>query len=388
MPILFKLLNSSIILIYRLSNGEIMKIGVVVHGPYIVDSDHAKKILNLLQDYGEVKARLGGTMGRTAVLDAHLEERIDISQKLLPSKSIDRFVQDKYDVVFLINYGKSSVTGHAFGFKVWSRCKNDPPLIQIERPGEADGSIISWDSSLNEFANMIAKRLNLNVIDPEEIKTKLMKNDISRTHRKIAGVSPDENIFVNGIVIGKSTSTDVTLVAEDGIITEIIGGVLKEHGVEKLGKVDLTKVIIKTGLLRRSEVTPRVLRSSKNNNKFNIAFLNHAAEDIYRLKDVDVVVTIGDDTTLVAGDILYRFGVPIIGITDGDIDKVVEKGFKAGESLIIELESGLDDAIGEKIFHELFNGDEIIEIENIESFKNKILQIINNNTTCFKIKEN
>jgi hypothetical protein len=215
-----------------------------------------------------------------------------------------------------------------------------------------------------------------------------MKNNATQTHRKVAGVSPEENIFVNGIVIGKSVSKDVTLIAKDGIITEIIGGTLKEHGVEKLGEVDLTKVIIKTGLLRRSEATPRVLKSSKNEGKFNIAFLNHAAEDIYRLKDADMVVTIGDDTTLVAGDILYRFGVPIIGITDGDIDKVVEKGFKADESLIIELESGWDDVIGEKIHSELFNGEEIIEIENIESFKNEILQIINNNTTCFKIKEN
>jgi hypothetical protein len=365
-----------------------MKIGVVVHGPFIVDSGHAEEILNLLQDYGEVKARLGGTMGRTAVHDAKLEDTIDISQKLLPSESIDKFVHDRCDVIFLINYGKSSVTGHAFGFKVWRRCKDIPPLIQIERPGEDDGSVIAWKNSLNEFANQIAQRLNLKVIDPQEIKAKMMNNNATRTRRKVTGVSPDENIFVNGIVIGKSTSKDVTLVAENGIINKIIGGTLKEHGVEKLGKVDLTKVIIKTGLLRRSEVTPRVLKPCKNDKKFCIAFLNHAAEDIYKLKGVDMVVTIGDDTTLVAGDILYRFGVPIIGITDGDVDKVVEKGFKAGESMVIELENGWDDVIGEKIFHELFNGEEIIEIENIESFKNEILQIINNNTTCFKIKEN
>lgn len=364
-----------------------MKIGVVVHGPYIVDSGYAEKILNLLQDYGEVKARLGGTMGRTAVYDAGLEDRIDISQKLFPSESIEKFIHN-CDVIFLINYGKSSVTGHAFGFKVWSRCKNTPPLIQIERPGEVDGSVIAWKKSLSEFTNQIAERLNLKVVDAEEIKAELMKSEVTQTRRKVAGVSPAENIFVNGLVIGKSTSCDVTLVAEDGIITEIIGGTIKKHGAEKLGEVDLTRVVIKTGLLRRSEVTPRVVEKPKTGDKFNVAFLNHAAEDIYKLKYVDIVVTVGDDTTLVAGDILYRFGVPIIGITDGDIDKVVEKGFKNSNSLIIELESGYDDIIGQKIFHELFNGEEIIETENIESFKNEILQIINDNTTCFKIKEN
>ena len=80
--------------------------------------------------------------------------------------------------------------------------------------------------------------------------------------------------------------------------------------------------------------------------KFKIAFLNHAAEDIYRLKDADLVVTMGDDTTLVAADILYRFEVPIIGITDGDVDQVVESGFKSSGSMIVELESGWDDIIG------------------------------------------
>ena len=80
--------------------------------------------------------------------------------------------------------------------------------------------------------------------------------------------------------------------------------------------------------------------------------------------------------TLVAADILYRFNIPIIGITDGDLDKVVEKGLKADGSLIVELERGCDDLIGEKIFLELFNGRETIEIENLENFKNKLLQII------------
>ncbi|MGF7118011.1 DUF2117 domain-containing protein [Methanobacterium oryzae] len=365
-----------------------MKISVVVHGPYIIDTGYAEKILKLLTNYGEVKARLGGTMGRTAVHDAKLEDKIDIKKKLLPSESIEKFQDEKSDVIFLINYGKSSVTGHAFGFKVYTRCKNNPPLIQIERPGEIDGSVIPWDSSLVELAENISKDLNLKIVDPREIKEKMACIKVTKTTRKISGVSPHENIFVNGIVVGKSNSSEVTLIAENGIINEIVGGDLKEHGVEKLGKVNLKGAIIKTGLLRRSEVVPRVISSCKKSQKSCVAYLDHAAEDIYRLKDVDLVVTVGDDTTLVAGDILYRFDVPIIGITDGDIDKVVEKGFKAGESLIIELETGMDDVIGKKIFSLLFKGEEILEIENIESFKNEILQIINNTTTCYTIKEN
>jgi hypothetical protein len=377
-----------------------MKIGVVVHGPQIVDTGFAEKILSLLGNYGIVKARLGGTMGRTAVIDAELEDVIDISLKLLPSQSIDKISKDS-DVVFLINYGKSIVTGHAFGYKVMSRCKSDPDLIQIERPGESDGSVIPWKPHLNDMAEKVANDLNLKVISPSSVVDSMETNSLYNStddenvvYRKIAGVSVDENIFLNGIVIGKSTSSDVTLIAKNGILTQILGGKIKEHGVEKLGRIELDSAVVKTGLLRRSRIKPRIIERNneqiynKDNSKLNISYLSHAAEDIYKLKDADLVVTVGDDTTLVAADILYRFRVPIIGITDGDLDRVVEEGFRTVGSMIVELESGYDDIIGEKIFSELFNGHQTMEIENIENFKNKIIQIISSTTSRYNLKHN
>ncbi|OPY23039.1 MAG: hypothetical protein A4E26_01055 [Methanobacterium sp. PtaU1.Bin097] len=390
-----------------------MNIGIVVHGPGIVDTGYAWKIIEILGEFCEVNARLGGTMGRTAVIDAGLEGVIDIKRKLLPSESIRAFTREGMDVIFLLNYGKSSQTGHAFGYKVQKKSDN-PPLIQIERPGEADGTVISWRTDMDEFAREIARKLKLKLLYGSEVtaeieaRTGCLEED-RKIYRKIAGVSPGENIFVNGMVVGKSTSSDVTLVAENGKITRIEGGILKEHGIRKLGVIDLEKVIVKTGLLRRSVVEPRVIDGSrldldeasnppgtKNTPEpdvdmvksvCKVAYLDHAAEDIYRLKDTDLVVTVGDDTTLVAADILFRFNVPIFGITDGDLDKVVEKGFKAQGSVIVELESGWDDLVGEKIFRECFRGKETIEIDNIENFKNDLIQIIKQVSKSCKIKE-
>ncbi len=374
-----------------------MKIGVVVHGPQIVDTGYAAKILELLEQYGEVNAILGGTMGRTAVIDAELEDRIDIGQKLLPSQSIDMLSKNS-DIVVLMNYGKSSVTGHAFGYKVFNRCKTNPDLIQIERPGESDGTVIPWKKDLTLIAEMIAADLNLKQLSSDKILDKMVGSEVFKSgnsvYRKIAGVSPDENILLNGIVVGRSLSDDVTLVAEDGRLIKILGGLIKNHGVEKLGKIDLEKAVVKTGLLRRSKIKPRIIEPKKinkivkNNSKLNISYLSHAAEDIYKLKDSDLVVTVGDDTTLVAADILYRFNVPIIGITDGDLDRVVEEGFQTIGSMIVELDSGWDDIIGKKIFLELFNGKQTMEIENIENFKSKIIQIISNTTSRYNLKHN
>lgn len=382
-----------------------MKIGIVVHGPGIIDSGYAGKIIKILDEYGEIKARLGGTMGRTAVIDANLEDIIDIKRKLLPSQSIHTFTEEGMDVIFLLNYGKSRETGHTFGYKVQKKGDN-PPLIQIERPGEVDGSVVSWRPDLDEFAQEIARRFSLKLLNRSQVIAEVeggtgCLQEGHKVYRKIAGVSPGENIFVNGMVVGRSISSEATLVAENGIITQIKGGILKEHGVGKLGEIDLKKAIIKTGLLRKSVVKPRIIESSDLDLELNnppeldvtlerscmVAYLDHAAEDIYKLKDSDLVVTVGDDTTLVAADILFRFNVPIFGITDGDLDKVVEKGFKARGSVIVELESGWDDIVGEKIFRECFKGKGTIEVDNIENFKNDLIQIIKQVSKSCKMKE-
>ena len=445
-----------------------MEIGVVVHGPGIVDSGWAEKIIDLLSNFGNVRCRLGGTMGRTAVIDAGLEDKIDISLKLLPSQSLELFNRDHTDVIFLLNYGKSPETGRVFGYKVFTHYfkqisnedflatnhkplyESSIPVIQIERPGEEDGAIISWNVVLNqqlaksrkskrallglgdknmleslsfnfeELFEGIKAALDLIEVTPEEVVKEYFSNNqesedeksIERllesyddyatshyTYRKIHGVSPDENIFINGIVVGYSNADSIVLIARDGLIVDIINGTIKYHGLEKLGPVDLERVIVKTGLLRKSDdINPRILSQdeiymgdternlysgeiSEDEHSFKVAYVDHAAYDIYKFKDFDLVVTIGDDTSLVASDILYRFNIPIIGITDGDLDKVVEKGFVNEESTFIEVASGFDDIVGQYVHEEIFFSKDTLEVpfdeeaNSVEDFKNAILNV-------------
>ncbi|MDR2624500.1 MAG: DUF2117 domain-containing protein [Methanobrevibacter sp.] len=388
-----------------------LNIGIVVHGPKIVDSNFATKIIDFLSEFGEVEAILGGTMGRTAVIDASLERIIDIGHRRLPSESITILKKSGMDSIFLINYGKSETTGHSFGFKVFNNSfiKNNwknPPFIQIERPGEDNGTIIPWNkNNLKDVVKKIAKHLNLNVANPKSILKKhfpqylgqynnYLNSDFpvevvntvnqDKVYRTIKGVLPNENVFVNGVVVGKSTSKDLTLVAKEGYIVDVIGGEIKEHGVEKLSKIDLNTAIVKTGLLRTSKVKPRVLNHD-HADLFKVSLLNHVTEDVYSFKDCDLVVTVGDDTSLVSSDILYRFNIPIIGITDGDLDKVVESPFKNKKSRIIELESGFDDVVGELVFKKLFRSKNSISydlkdfnnVDNlIDTIQNEIIQII------------
>ena len=367
-----------------------MKIGVVVHGPNIIDSGYALTLINLLKEYGEVSARLGGTMGRTAVIDANLENVIDISRKLVPSDSLKIFHDDNADVIFLLNYGKSDVTGQVFGYKVYNHYtekipSDSIPIIQIERPGEKDGSIIAWNNDL-DIVGELSKRLNLAIVSPEEVYDAHIKQDNPDINQRIVhGVSPGENIMVNSVVIGKTSSDELTLIARDNHIVDVIGGELKQHGLEKLGEVDLNSAIIKTGLLRHAKVDPRVISQVKPDD-FKVTFLDHAGEDVYKFRDSSLVITVGDDTTLISSDILYRFDIPVVGITDGDLDKVVESGFKVKNSIIFEVESGFDDICGQYIKRIMFGDKRVTyDYSNTDEVRDKIIEIINNINCKYKI---
>ena len=83
------------------------------------------------------------------------------------------------------------------------------PVIQIERPGESDGSIISWNGNNKNLVDDLSQKLDLNIVTPEEIYDNHFKQDKiddTKIQRIVHGVSPDENIMVNSIVIGKSNS--------------------------------------------------------------------------------------------------------------------------------------------------------------------------------------
>lgn len=366
-----------------------LKIGVIVHGPTIIDSGYAIKIIEQLSKYGKITARLGGTMGRTAVLDANAEDIINIEDKLLPSESI-KLLAETNDVLFLLNSGKSTLTGHTFGYKVLNKIENPVNIIQIERPAYDDGVIIQWNKQTDKkLLKNISNDFNLPIIDSKEAMKIAQKNtgytdDNNIIRRKVAGVSKNENIMLNGIIIGRVTDDNLTIIAENDKIIDMEGGIIKQHGLEKLGPIDLKTAIIKTGLLRRNNnIKPRQIKHTPNK-QLKAVYLNHAACDIYDFKDADIICSIGDDTTLLTSDILYRFNIPIIGITDGDLDRVVLEGFKHPDSTIIQLQHGYDDKIGHLIYDEIFKNNTIITIESLDEFIKSIIQLIDKTDVEYK----
>jgi hypothetical protein len=328
-----------------------VKFAIVLHGPEVIDTGLAKKVIDLLSNEGQVEAIMSGYTGVAAVIDARLEGQVDISQMRKPSQELARLSATS-DVLLLVNSAKSRESALRFGCMVYSRCKHrvHKPLLQID-----DGILIDWNGKDEKLVHHLANELGLEVLQGNVI---LCDAETGQDRRHVYGVIPGENIWVDGVVVGRVTSTEVTLrKGHDGRL-EADGIELKPTGVNRLADFDLIKAHVRSGLTRRTKATARSIDSGKT----GVFYIDHSAEAaIYRCRKASLVVTVGDDTSKIAGSLLYRFNVPIVAITDGDEDGISSEELRAKGSVVIRVHAGTDDIIGREVHQAIFHGMDRIE---------------------------
>ncbi|HEY9245855.1 MAG TPA: DUF2117 domain-containing protein, partial [Candidatus Methanoperedens sp.] len=204
-----------------------------------------------------------------------------------------------------------------------------------------------------------------------------VRNEGDMIIRRISGVFPGETIRLDGTVIGTATQEEPEIICKDGLVIGLRGGNIKPHGLEKLKnrKIDLFKAKIKTGGIRRTKCRARtkIMRSGPSK---TAAIIDHCAESTFELiKGADIVITVGDDTTAIAADVLARFGIPVIGITDGDLDGVLEDPVVSEGSVIIRVMEGLDDIIGHEVSEKLMEGELKIHVNGSDKLLEGIISL-------------
>ncbi len=403
-------------------------IGLLIHGPEVIDEGEAGEAIKTLMDAAgfEVEAALGGITGKTAVIDAGMQHVIDISRDMRPSEVMEDFVGRDVNFILLVNHAKTEESGFMLGEGILRRffdsgggtAKKNISFVQLEY-GSGSRIIIRW--LLRPDDERVYKRLTgvfseFSERQPYKLESRCKKDARSnQVYREIKGVHPGEKIVVDGVVIGmvssshKNKNNSVTLVAKEGKLVDVVGGRLIKHNLEKLPPLELEKVLVKTAsVIRRTNpkrvgvgtgTDERESQGKGREKKKKRACLFYNVDNLFpKLKDAEdadadvvVAVTIGDDTTSIAGDILKRFGIRMIGITDGDADGLIagiERGaaleqydrFLPPDSLIIRLKPERDDIIGEKVKEEIFGGAEEIELDGdveqqIKALKHRILHL-------------
>jgi hypothetical protein len=330
---------------------QAVRIGAVIHGPEIVDTGCALGIVHYLKKFGDVHAVLGGTMGRVAILDAGLDKFIDISPRKKPSQSI-KDLETTCDLIFLLNHAKSRESGLAFGSMVAAAAVATKPLIQIDCGGRF---VVELRFGASELAGKIAADLKLDILEASVFTGIFREGSVVR--RILRGVDPGEPISVNGTVIGKATSGSVEIESVDNMIVSVKGANIKSHGLEKLTFVDLENAIIRSGNIRRTKASSAIAGVNEEGRE-GAAFIDHCAEDAFEIAHrVMVAVTVGDDTTAIAGEILARMGISVVGIVDGDHDQLAGRTKIHRGGVIIKVRPGCDDLVGLKVKQELFRGE-------------------------------
>ena len=403
-------------------------IGLLIHGPEVIDEGEAGEAIKTLMDAAgfEVEAALGGITGKTAVIDAGMQHVIDISRDMRPTEVMEDFVERDVNFILLVNHAKTEESGFMLGEGILRRffdrrgsaAKENISFVQLEY-GSVSRIIIRWllrHDDVGVYKRLTGVFSEFHERQPYKLESRCKKDARSnRVYREIKGVHPGEKIVVDGVVIGmvssshKNKNNSVTLVAKEGKLVDIVGGRLIKHNLEKLPPLELEKVLVKTAsVIRRTNpkrvevgagTDERESQGKGREKKKKRACLFYNVGNLFpKLKDAEdadadvvVAVTIGDDTTSIAGDILKRFGIRMIGITDGDADGLIagiERGaaleqydrFLPPDSLIIRLKPERDDIIGEKVKEEIFGGAEEIELDGdveqqIKALKHRILHL-------------
>lgn len=377
-------------------------LAVLIHGPEVIDEGETGEALARLRKAGfEVEAALGGITGKTAVIDAGLQHTIDISKDMKPSEVIKYFLKRDLVFIVLVNHAKTETSGFMLGegilrnFVDSGGATENLSFVQLEYRSRI---IIRWRVNAEDeavFKDITGLFTEFEVREPYKLESRC-KKESDLVYRELKGVHPGDKIVVDGVIVGMASRGDsVTLVARDGQLVDIQGGTLIQHNLVKLPPLDLENELIKTASVIRRTKPKFIGDGSRKGTEKKVAGFFYTVEPLFpkiesQDADIAVAVIIGDDTTCIAGDILKRFGIRMIGITDGDADGLIE-GIKSGaldeyakfmpaDSMIIRLKPERDDIVGEKIKAEIFMGGEELELDgdvekHFEDLKLRILAI-------------
>lgn len=306
---------------------------MVVHGPEVFDRGD---VCRLCAEVNPGRIVVAGVMARTAAEESGIPCEFGDN----PPSTVIRGLDGR---VFLANHAKTARSGRIFGGIIAGRL-GDRGLVHVEC---ASRIIFLWNGGDPELSEELS---NLTGFPVEAVSAPAAP---CSSERIIRGCLPGEPVFVNGLVIGWATGTEVGLRSHNGSLIPIHGLIPKPHGLEKVsraGSCDLARAWCKSGVIRMRAPAFR----DRNRRNGRVLLIDHCGHDFYRRMDDGVcgIVSVGDDTTAVCGHITSHRGIPVFGIIDGDADHILQPVYAPGSVVVLVLHER-DDDVGAEIAHRM-----------------------------------
>ncbi len=331
-------------------------LAILFHGIDIFYDKKSKEILDKLTSIYDAKPFIVGTMGITSLFDSGICGVELIFKR--PSKALSEL--NGIDSVLIVLKARSVETARTFLGAIGERTEFSKEIIGIDINTNSLFEVKPGVSTVKDYLLSVGFR---------EVSTGKgldIRKEGDYFVRSVRGCNCSELLLLDGLVVGKIFDRDVKIYVKDGKICEIKGVEIKQHGLEKIRDVDIFRLKIDSTEGFETK-TPNVIRKIKGE---DILFINHDAYSIYQnLSNLSGAVTIGDDTTRVSGYILQRFGLPVIGIVDGDKDGVIKGEYFYKDSVVFEVAA--DDFAGEKIQSRFFKGKTVKKLD-FSKLKNDI----------------
>ncbi|MGC8936011.1 MAG: DUF2117 domain-containing protein, partial [Candidatus Methanomethylicaceae archaeon] len=210
-----------------------MKVCLRLHMPGVFDTGWAERMLSVTKKYGDFVAVVGGTIGAVAMLDAKLESEI----KIIKERFTEWVNKNRFDFDFILNAMHTSDVERMMA-DCWHIYKRTGlPVVGVDTNSRV---VAFWGEAVKGLAEKLSDDLNFKLEAGWEFGTTYWKEN-GKEFRRVLAVAPGDWILINKIVVGKAERKDVIVVCEGGRILDIKGAKIKRHGIEKLGRVELSE---------------------------------------------------------------------------------------------------------------------------------------------------
>jgi hypothetical protein len=324
-----------------------VRIGVRLQLPAIFDTGGAEELLGALRAWGEVEAVVTGTMARTALLDAGMEEGVRFF-----GGGWEAWIREaslRCDLVVNASHASSPLKMQADCWHLVRRIERRVPFLGVDTRRR---TVVPWTEGAKGFALVLARERGFRVEDPVSFE-KVVWEEGGKRYRKILGVEEGDYVLVEGRVVGRARGEVRLVEGREGV--EVLGVEGKKKALGRLEGRRLEEVrVVTLSRLRGRVHRRRRLEPPKGE---EVVFVDHAGYGIYEHVERGIrgAVTVGDDTTSVVGDLLSRYFLPIVGVVDGDEDGLLDEVEFAPGSVLLQVEE--DDSFGREVFQRVFRGE-------------------------------